>query len=189
MIPYISYREIERIKSKKEPQSGDIQYGGRGKKNSHEFGSAPLSFIWDADRVLYRRRTDNTKIGNEKETVLVVDDEPDIRLLYCDILEDFGYRVLAEPDAISALAAIENTSEVKLVITDYKMPGMSGLKLADILRKLRPGLPVILLTACASIENYLVSRDLGVFEFVDKSVKKGEFVRIVQSALDARNRE
>ncbi len=188
MIPYISYREIERIKSKKEQQGGDIQYAGKGKKNSHACHSDTLSFIWDADRAS-RRRTDNTAMGNEKETVLVVDDEPDIRLLYCEILEDSGYRVLAEPDALSALAAMENTSEVKLVITDYKMPGMSGLELADYLRKLRPGVPVILLTACASIENYLMSRDLGVYEFVDKSVKRGEFVRIVQSALAARNAE
>ncbi len=187
MIPYISYREIERIKSKKEQHSSNIQFAGKGKKASHACGSDSLSLIWNSDLGLSRKRSDNTKIHDKKVTVLVVDDDPDIRLLYCKNLEDFGYRVLAESDALSALATIENTSEVKLVITDYRMPGMSGLEFADILRKLHPGVPVILLTACPSIENYLMSRDLGVFEFVDKSVKKGELARIVRSALEAQN--
>ncbi len=189
MIPYISYREIERIRSKTERQGSNIRDVGKGKKSSHACGSDFLSFIRDSDRALSGRKTDDIKIGNEKETVLIVDDEPDTRLLYCRNLEDFGYRVLAEPDPISALAALKNTSEVKVVITDHKMPGMSGLEFADILRKLRPEVPVILLTACASIENYLMSRDLGVFEFVDKSVSKGEFARIVRSALHAQKIE
>jgi CheY-like chemotaxis protein len=187
MIPYISYREIERIKSKKEQRGSNIQFAGNGKKASHACGSDSISLIWNSDRGLSRKRSNDTKIHDKKVTILVIDDDPDTRLLYCEILEDFGYRALAESDALSALAAIENTSEVKLVITDYRMPGMSGLEFADILPKLRPGVPVILLTACVSIENYLMSRDLGVFEFVDKSVKKGELVRIVQSALEAQN--
>ncbi len=183
MTPYISYREIERIRSKQGQQGSMIRYVGKGKKPSQAFTSNPVSFIWDPGRGASGRRTDCTDSAGE--TVLVVDDEPDSRLLYRRNLEDLGYRVLAEPDAVSALALLEHTSDVKLVITDYKMPGMSGLEFADILRKLRPGVPVILLTACASIDNYLASRDLGVFEFVDKSVTKGEFMRIVRSALAA----
>ncbi len=189
MTPYITYREIERIKSKKEQHGSSIPYTGKGKKNPHICGSDALSLVWNSDRGLPKSQSDAAKMLDKNVTVLVVDDDPDTRLLYCEILEELGYRALAEPDAISALAAIENTSEVKLVITDHRMPDMSGLEFADILRKQLPGVPVILLTACASIENYLLSRDLGVFEFVDKSVKKGELARIVQSALDARNAE
>ncbi len=189
MTPNITYRKIERIKSKKGQYGSTIPYAGQGKKNPHIYGSDTLSLVWNSDRGLPRSRSDAMKMCDKNVTVLVVDDDPGTRLLYCEILEELGYRALAEPDAVSALAAIEKNSEVKLVITDHRMPDMSGMEFADILRKQRPGVPVILLTACASIENYLLSRDLGIFEFVDKSVKKGELARIVQSALEARNAE
>ncbi len=188
MTPPISYRELERIKSNKEKINSTARYAGSGSEAPHAC-SCPLPLTGNADRGLPGRRSDNADIRDGNATVLVVDDDPGTRQLFCEILEDFGYRALAVSDALSALAAIETTSEVKLVITDHRMPDMSGLEFAAILRKQRPGVPVILLTACASIENYLLSQDLGVFEFVDKSVTKGEFARIVRSALEAQETE
>ncbi len=185
MAHYISYRAIERIRSRKEQQDSVLPYHRADKRSLQADAAHDPSFIRDSGRRVHGAKSDDGSSGDAKATLLVVDDDPDSRFLYSRNLEDHGYRVLSEPDAPSALAAIESSSDVQLVITDNRMPGMSGLELAGILRQAHPGVPVILLTACANIDNYLLSRDLGVFEFVDKSVSKGEFVRIVRAALAA----
>jgi CheY-like chemotaxis protein len=121
---------------------------------------------------------------NEIKTILVVDDEPEIRQIYSDILRDLGYRVIDEPDGASALSDIRQGEKIDLVITDYKMPGMNGLELAATLRKIIPSIPVLMLTAYFSIENYFQSLSLGVFECINKPVGKMELIRIVRMALN-----
>ncbi len=123
------------------------------------------------------------KTGNETKTILVVDDDPEARMAYSETLSDSGYRVIARPDGASALSAIQDVSSIDLVITDYLMPDMSGLDLIRNLRKVLPTVQMIMFTAYANIETYFRSRDLGVFEFVNKPVRKGEFERIVRAAL------
>jgi PAS domain S-box-containing protein len=74
------------------------------------------------------------------ETVLLVDDEEDVRELIRDILEAHGYRVIEVRDPEAALSRIEQGSEpVHLIVTDVQMPGMSGPALVDRLAAARPG--------------------------------------------------
>ncbi len=122
--------------------------------------------------------------GGETKTILVVDDDPEARTSYSETLGDSGYRVIARPDGPSALSAAREVSRIDLVITDYLMPGMSGLDLIRNLRNVLPAVQMILLTAYANIETYFRSRELGVFEFVNKPVRKGELERIVRAALE-----
>jgi two-component system response regulator HydG len=121
---------------------------------------------------------------NEIKTILVVDDEPENRRIYSEILSDLGYKVIDEPDGASALSDIRQGGKIDLVITDYKMPGMNGLELAATLRNILPSIPVLMLTAYASIENYLQSLSLGVFEYINKPVGRMELIRIVRMALN-----
>ncbi len=122
--------------------------------------------------------------GAETKTILVVDDDAEARMTYSETLSDSGYRVLAMADGASALSAVQQVSSIDLVITDYLMPDMSGLDLIRNLRKMLPTVQMIMLTAYANIETYFRSRDLGVFEFVNKPVRRGEFERIVRAALE-----
>ncbi len=124
------------------------------------------------------------KTGTETETILVVDDDLESRLTYSEFLNDSGYTVIARSDGASALSAVREVSNIDLVITDYRMPDMSGLDLIKNLRKALPTVQMIMLTAYGNIETYFRSRDCGVFEFVNKPVKKRELERIVRAAIE-----
>ncbi len=122
-------------------------------------------------------------VEKKMKTILVVDDEYESLSTYREILTDMGYKVITEPDGGSALLAVCDREEIDLVITDYRMPGMNGMELVSAVRAIKPRIPVIMITAYANIENYLESREEGIFEFVNKPISKSEFERIVRIAL------
>lgn len=123
------------------------------------------------------------------KTILVVDDDPEHLRSYGEILTDLDYRVIARSEVDAALALLQSNTAVDLVITDYRMPGKTGLDFILELRRFRPSLPVIMITAYGNIETYLHSISLGAFEYVNKPIKKEEFERIVWHALYKTNRE
>ncbi len=119
------------------------------------------------------------------KTILLVDDEQEILSGLGEILNHIGYKVIAKPDAQSALATVREGVAIDLVITDYRMPGMDGLEFLNVLRLRNPEVPVIILTAYGAVESYLKSLNLGVFEYVNKPIKAEELGRIVEAALDS----
>ncbi len=116
-------------------------------------------------------------------TLLLVDDELENLRCLGEILDGFGYKVIAKPDAQSALSVVRNGTDVDLVITDYRMPGMDGMEFLFLLKNIRPYVPVIILTAYGAVETYLKSLSLGAFEYVNKPVTAKELGRIVKAAL------
>ncbi len=122
-------------------------------------------------------------MGEKIKTILLVDDEPENRRSYEEILNDLGFKVIAEAGGESALSVVREGFPIDLVITDYRMPGMNGLDFITSLRGLLPKIPVIMITAFGDIETYFQSFSLGVFEYVNKPVTKEEFERIVKAAL------
>ncbi len=124
-----------------------------------------------------------TTVGNTKR-ILVVDDDEDGRRIFREMLGGLGYAVIDQPDGESALRAIRGGSRVDLVITDERMPGLSGLELIESLRHKYPSIPVILVTAHGGVEDYLRSIGLGVFEYINKPVTKKEIAAIVNAALN-----
>jgi CheY-like chemotaxis protein len=130
-----------------------------------------------------------TRANNNGRTVMVVDDEPGNRRLYCEILSGMGYGVIDKPDGSAALASVREGASIDLVVTDYRMPDMTGLDLVMALRQVLPSVPVIMITAYASVETYLQSLSLGVFEYINKPFVKREFERIVKAALRRSGRD
>jgi CheY-like chemotaxis protein len=83
-------------------------------------------------------------------SVLVVDDEPAVRVTSVEILEALGYEVFEAANGGDALAVLSACIEITVLVTDVQMPGMTGLELAESARRLRPGLKVILTSGCVS---------------------------------------
>jgi DNA-binding NtrC family response regulator len=117
------------------------------------------------------------------KTILLVDDEVHMLDLVGETLSTFGYTVIAKTDAESALSVIQEGTDIDLVITDYRMPGMNGVEFLTILRKTLPSVPVIMLTGFSSVETYLKSLSLGAFEYLNKPYKEKELQTIVRCAL------
>ena len=84
------------------------------------------------------------------ETVLVVDDEPTVRLLVTDLLGDLGYRAIEVADGIAGLEVLQSGVHIDLLVTDFGLPGgMNGLQLANAGRLSRPDLRVLFITGYA----------------------------------------
>jgi PAS domain S-box-containing protein len=83
------------------------------------------------------------------ETVLVVDDEPTVRMLVMETLEDLGYAAIEANDGPAGLAILQTAARVDLLVTDVGLPGLNGRQLADAARVTRPGLKVLFVTGYA----------------------------------------
>lgn len=88
--------------------------------------------------------------------VLLVDDEELVRSGTAEMLIDAGYQVRQAASGHQALALLREGLDVAVLITDYAMPGMSGLQLADEAMQLRPALPVLMITGFASLNDHSV---------------------------------
>jgi len=89
------------------------------------------------------------------ETVLIVDDEPTVRMLIKEVLEELGYRAIEAADGASGLAILSSAAHIDLLISDVGLPGgMNGRQMADAARHQRPDLKVLFITGYA--ENAVV---------------------------------
>ncbi|MBB4145668.1 response regulator [Rhizobium rhizoryzae] len=115
------------------------------------------------------------------KTVLLVDDEPLIRMVAAELLVEHGYNVLEAEDATSALKIIETGQVLDLLITDVGLPnGMNGRQLADAVRSIRAGLKVLFITGYA--ENAVLNHgtlDEGM-RVVTKPFQMDQFEGIVR---------
>ncbi|HET9148253.1 MAG TPA: response regulator, partial [Acetobacteraceae bacterium] len=133
------------------------------------------------------------------ETILIVDDSPDVLDLAVVQLESLGYRVIQAENGEAALAVLERESEIArlnstqpaidLLFTDIVMPGgINGLKLAERAAALIPGLPVLLATGY--IEDLVASGPRAVgMDVIGKPYRKSELSARVRASLDGRNRK
>jgi DNA-binding NtrC family response regulator len=117
-------------------------------------------------------------------SVLVVDDEKHQRESLQALLSDEGYRVTVAADGREALGKAE-TARPEVVLTDLKMPGLSGI---DVVKALQEGpLPpkVILITAHGSVERAREAHQLGAFDYMSKPVVADELLFRVERAVQA----
>nr|WP_315492864.1 response regulator [uncultured Pseudomonas sp.] len=87
--------------------------------------------------------------ANAGETVLIVEDDPAVRVLVSQVLSELGYAFVEAADADSALPIIESGQRIDLLISDVGLPGMNGRQLAEIGRQIRPDLKVLFITGYA----------------------------------------
>ncbi len=115
--------------------------------------------------------------------VLVVDDNPAVRHLWCDALSLLGYEVTAAADGPDALVRFD-AATYDLVLTDLRMPEMSGWQLAAAIRD-RARIPVVLITGAASEEDWARARAHGMI-LLQKPLQLADLRRVVEQALRSR---
>ena len=120
------------------------------------------------------------------DTILVVDDESNYLTVMETLLGEAGYEVLTAPSAIEALK-ISASADLDLVLTDMKMPKMTGIELLDKLQHLQPDLPVIIMTAFGTVEKAVSAMKKGAFDYILKPFKNEEIMVTIAKALKHRH--
>ena len=115
--------------------------------------------------------------------ILVVDDERSMQEFLEILLRREGYDVVAASSAEEALLALES-DEFDLVISDIRMPGMSGLELLDRVREVSPETLVILITAHGSTESAVEAMKHGAYDYLTKPCRVDEIRLVVDKALE-----
>src|SRR3989454_10179049 len=101
------------------------------------------------------------------ETILVVDDEENIRHTLRGVLADEGFEVLEAPDGRRALELLQHAAP-RLAIVDVWMPEMDGIELVERMRNQAPGVPIIVISGHGTIETAVRVIRLGAFDFLEK---------------------
>ena len=119
---------------------------------------------------------------SDKSHILVIDDEKNYLLVLQTLLEDEGYTVTAISDPETALAFLAE-SEVDVVVTDMKMPKVSGREVLQHVKKSWPYIPVLIMTAFGSIESAVEAMKYGAFDYITKPFDPVEVLARVKSQL------
>ncbi|QQS47264.1 MAG: sigma-54-dependent Fis family transcriptional regulator [Acidobacteriota bacterium] len=117
--------------------------------------------------------------------ILIAEDDTDLRDLLQDDLEDAGYNVSVAIDGRAAMTHLERESEVlDLLITDVRMPGITGDQILETMREKRPEAPVIVITAFGSVEQAVEMVKSGAFQYLTKPFDSDELLKTVEKALN-----
>ncbi|MBB6093681.1 PAS domain S-box-containing protein [Povalibacter uvarum] len=119
------------------------------------------------------------------ETVLVVEDDDDVRTYSADTLRELGYRVLEAHDGTSALKVLEHHPEIRLLFTDVGLPGINGRELVNAARRKRPDLRVLFASGYERSTLMHDGRlDPGV-ELLTKPFSRSQLASRIRAVLDA----
>ncbi|HEV3272095.1 MAG TPA: response regulator [Candidatus Methylacidiphilales bacterium] len=122
---------------------------------------------------------------NGSETILVVEDETDVSFYLETMLQSHGYRVLCAADVDQALELFkEHQNEIQLVFSDIGLPRVDGIALCEKLRKLKPGIPLILASGYPTKEFKTRINDLGAQAFLSKPYNTHDILQTVRKTLD-----
>ncbi len=124
----------------------------------------------------------NARFPPPRPVVLLVEDEPLLRMLGADVLEDAGFGVVAAGNADEALERLEDHPEVGVLFTDVRMPGsLDGIALARLVHDRRPDVRLVVASGHAQLR----SEDLpDNGRFVSKPYRPDELVEAIREAID-----
>jgi len=117
------------------------------------------------------------------DTILIVDDEKNYLVVLEALLAPEGYEVLTVDNAHDALRLVQE-SDLDLVVADMKMPGMSGMELLDESKKLKPDLPVIMMTAYGTIEMAVEAMKKHAYDYITKPFQNEQLKLTIRKALE-----
>ncbi|MFH1349452.1 MAG: response regulator [Pseudomonadota bacterium] len=118
------------------------------------------------------------------ERILVIDDEVDMLMLLRMIIEDNTDFEVETTNSPSEGIKLIKEKDFDLVITDLKMPGMDGIELFDEFKDIKPGIPVIIITAYGSPETANTALKMGVSDFITKPFRKTDILFTMNRVLE-----
>jgi two-component system response regulator HydG len=118
-------------------------------------------------------------------TLLVADDDPAVRESLSRVLTREGYTVVLAPDGQAALERLQ-TGGIDLVLSDLKMPGLTGLELLPRAKAVAPDVDFIMLTAFGTVEEAVKAMKDGAADFLTKPFQRAQLIKVVRQALERR---
>ncbi len=198
MTPEVRARAIEPFFTTKDVGSGTglglsmvygfmKQIGGHARLYSEVGRGTRVSLFFPriaSDPAMERDAQDISTPAGHGETILVVEDDPDVRQITVSRLESLGYRVRIAVDGPSALQVVREGGNIRLALIDIVMPGgMDGHAVADEIEKLAPRIKLILTSGYSP--RMAASGSLQTRPFLPKPATRTQMARIVRSVLDA----
>jgi len=118
------------------------------------------------------------------DRVMLVEDDRELRAFLVEVLSEYGFDTRGFPTADEALRALDGGEDADVVITDLILPGKRGHELLDELRRTRPELNVIVITAFGSIDSAIDLIKRGAYDYLAKPIKPDLLVLAVERALE-----
>ena len=118
----------------------------------------------------------------EKPSILVVEDEPKMRRLLELQLADEGFHAQTVGDAETALKLV-NSGPFDLIVTDLKLPGMSGIEFLEAVKRSNAAVPIIIMTAYGTVESAVEAMKIGASDYVLKPFSLAELVLVIRKEL------
>jgi two-component system nitrogen regulation response regulator NtrX len=119
-------------------------------------------------------------------TILIIDDEPEIRAVLRDVLEDENYHICLAGDGIEGLNILE-TELIDLVILDVWLPNMGGIDVLKVIKEKYPDVEVIIISGHANINIAVKAVKIGAFDFLEKPLSLEKIITVVANALKMEN--
>ncbi len=121
-------------------------------------------------------------MSDRKNFILVVDDDPYVLESISSLLRAFGFTVLTSNNANDAIQTLQS-EKIDVVLTDIKMPVVTGVELLGMVHKFDPQIPVILMTAYAELEVAVDAIKKGAFDFITKPYNADYLVHTIEKAV------
>ena len=116
-------------------------------------------------------------------TILYVDDEPSVGLILEDTLTRAGHKALGAQNVVEALQVLSRET-IDLIISDYRMPGLTGLEFLALLQREGYDIPLIMVTGYASIEHAVSAIKAGAIDYITKPIRTQQLELAVEQALE-----
>lgn len=124
---------------------------------------------------------------NSSGTILVADDEPNIRRVLEAVFTKEGYTVLTAENGKKALDIVSVEPNIDVLLSDLIMPDMNGVELLEAVREINPAMSVLMITAHGTIKSAVDAMRLGAFDYITKPFEMDEIKVVVKHALERRN--
>src|SRR5271169_6804102 len=121
-------------------------------------------------------------IADNVTTILIVDDDEHVLKTVDMLLQDEGYSTIACSNAYDAVKAFKGSGS-EVVLSDIKMPGMTGIDLMDEIHRIEPGIPVVLFTAYADLQTALSAIKKDAFDFIIKPFDPDVLIKSIGKAV------